>query len=878
MKTFPLSSRRGSALVSVLMLTLALTIIIASVLSYSLNERRLNFREQVRLEARNAAEAISEYGLAQVRQLMESRSDFTATRFTSNQSQIAMPAASFWAGSNVVESGTNAPELVVGLINQVSSSGTSLYYFDPADPNNEFEPLKGRYAFRFDIRVLSRATVVPPAGGGGANQTIYMTQTLSARASPLFSHAIFYNMDLELWPGPTMNILGGVHTNGSLYVKKQSSDGRSLNFVGPVTVAGGGNVPVTSGRPAGIYAGVKVPITFYNGSTDNLSSYTDNVFFTTPGGGLGPLYGPAPGTSSPSLWRDQKWGQSSESIATNTAFRTWTAQTFQGNLLTPVHGVQVANPPGIGRYVEDPSPSNGVDDSINDARKIIEPPLVAADAGYNAEVESQKYSRLCGVYIVANPSTITRTGRTPTGATVNIPAGAYRAFDRFGSEIVLPGQPTYGTNNATANATGNIGGPPVVRIRSNAMTDMRRANFNWSAVRSASNPFSPQQIDMIDIDMTALKLAVDRTINGLTSTQVYRTATPADGTARTNAAWTGFIYNNLASGTGASVLPAATTLSAVHDINYPSGGTLAAATWNGGLYIESVDADAAPSSSVFRGTSHPSGVRLINGRGPVASKGGEGLTIATNDAVYILGHYNANGFIDATATAGNTVNNGRFPDSVDETPCSIACDAITILSAPHYVNNGTNITQTHGWNDATSSLRLRTSGYTSAWATTALSNSNLYDGGSSSTNPYRVPYDSSSGALTNSTSVRFEGANTEISSAFLAGIVVSNKDGNGQNSGGANNYPRFNEDFWTSNPQKTVCIRGSIVAMYESRAAREPWVFRTFNAPVRLWGFHSLFASGRFPPLTPRVMSYRRVDFNDIPKATYDSVKASWGL
>ncbi len=878
MNSFPFSSRRGSALVTVMMLTLALAIIIASVLSYSLNERRLNYREQVRLEARNAAEAISEYGLAQVRQLMESRSDFTSTRFTSNQSQVAMPAAGFWGGSNVVASGANAPELVIGLINQISSSGTSLYYFDPADPNNEFEPLKGRYAFRFDIRVLSKATVVPPAGGSGASQTIYMTQTLSARASPLFSHAIFYNMDLELWPGPTMNILGGVHTNGSLYVKKQSSTGLALNFVGPVTVAGGGNIPVTSGRPAGLYAGVKVAITNYNGTTDNLSSYTDNVFFTTPGGGLGALYGPAPATSSPSLWRDQKWGQSTESVATNTAFRTWTAQTFQGNLLTPVHGVQVANPPGIGRYVEDPTPSNGVDESINDAHKMIEPPLVAADAGYDAEVEAQKYSRLCGIYIVANPSTITRTGRTPTGTTVNIPAGAYRVFDKFGAEIVLPGQPTYGANNATANATGNIGGPPVVRIRSNAMYDMRRANFNWSAVRSAGNPYSPQQIDMIDIDMTALKLAVDRTINGLASTRVYYTATPADGTARTAAAWTGFIYNNLASGTGASVLPAATALSAIHDINYPSGGTLAAATWNGGVYIESIDANAAPTSLLFRGTTHPSGVRLINGRGEVASEGGEGLTIATNDAVYVLGHYNANGFIDATATVGNTVNNGRFPDSVNETPCSIACDAITILSAPHFENNGTVITQARGWHDATSNLRLRTSGYTSAWATTPLSNANLYDGLDTSTNPYRVPYDSTSGTLTNNTNVRFEGANTEISAAFLAGIVVSNKDGNGQNSGGANNYPRFNEDFYTTNPQKTVCIRGSIVAMYESRAAREPWNWRTFNAPVRLWGFHSLFAAGRFPPLTPRVMSYRRVDFNDIPKATYDSVKASWGL
>ena len=41
---------------------------------------------------------------------------------------------------------------------------------------------------------------------------------------------------------------------------------------------------------------------------------------------------------------------------------------------------------------------------------------------------------------------------------------------------------------------------------------------------------------------------------------------------------------------------------------------------------------------------------------------------------------------------------------------------------------------------------------------------------------------------------------------------------------------------------------------------------------------NDLFANGQFPPLTPKVMSYRRVDFNDINKAQYDTLKASWGL
>src|SRR6187402_323 len=99
--SFARHADRGSALVTVMILSLGLIIIVTSILGYSLNERRLNYREAMRLEARNAAEAVSEYGLAQVRQLMETRSDFTPTRFTSNQGQIAKPDATFWGGSQV---------------------------------------------------------------------------------------------------------------------------------------------------------------------------------------------------------------------------------------------------------------------------------------------------------------------------------------------------------------------------------------------------------------------------------------------------------------------------------------------------------------------------------------------------------------------------------------------------------------------------------------------------------------------------------------------------------------------------------------------------------------------------------------------------------
>ena len=914
MKTLllPRHPRRGSALVTVMMLAVGLMIIIASILSYSLSERRLNYREGMRLEARNAAEAVSEYGLSQVRALMEARSNYAPTRFTSNESQVALPPTSFWTGGNVPTSGANAPEMIVGLIAPVTQGTASgLFYYNPSDPDNAYDPLKGCYAFRFDIRVISKATVVPPAGGAGGPQTCYMTQTLSARASPLFSRAIFYNMDFEIMPGPAMNILGATHTNGNMYVRKQSSSGLALNFVGPVTVAGG------------LYATVKCNFTNQNGTQDDFSGYTDNVYFSNAAGGLVPLK-----NTTTSMWQDQKWGTSSETPTTQASFRTYWAQNSQGNLQTKLMGVQTMNPPGIGTYVEDPTPSNGVDNSINAAHLMIEPPLLSSDTGYSADVEAQKYSTRCGLYICVNPTSSTRNGRKPDGTVISIPARKYRCFTKSGIEITIPGQPDYGTNNATVNANANVGGPVIIKIRENEMYDMRRSTYNYlTPPRSASNPYTLKQITTIDVDMTALKLAVDKTFNGATTSSVYNTGPGAagvvngisgalpNGTTTGSVLWTSYIYNP-------SAAPTNVTLGATHNIwDTVNNVALTSTYWNGGIYIESIDANQMPkladnvtnnpnyrngganNASIFYPalpslSGGPSGVRLINGRGKVASNtAGEGLTIATNDEVYVLGHYNADGTIN-TATTGTT-NSGRYPEA-GEVPCSICCDCLTILSTPLYTNNGTTIAQTMGHNDAFSGLRCSNSGsWSTGWQTSAASNSNTQDGYDSVTggaNSYnggtlgsassptavtaaRCPYDGSSGTLTGTTSTcKLPGNDTEISSAFLAGIVISNKDGNGQNSGAANNYPRFNEDFSASGSQKTVAIRGSIVAMYESRAGTEPWNWRVFSAPIRLWGFNQLFANGTFPPLTPVVMSYRRIDFNDIDKTTYNSVKSSWGL
>lgn len=840
-----LHSRRASALVSVTMIAFSLVVVAASVLSYSANERRLNYREGMRLEARNAAEALSEYAIAQIRQAIETRTDFTADRFSSDQAAIRKPPTTFWSGSSIVTDGASAPEVFVGPIVPITNNATTdLYFFDYNDPNHEFEPLKARYAFRNDIKVISKATVNPPTGGAGGPQTCYMTQTLSARASPLFSHAIFYNMDLEFMPGATMHLVGPIHTNGRLYVRSQNTSASvSLNFTSQVTTA------------KGLYAAAQKQYFMQRAGNLDTTNYTSQVNFVSSSGAV-------VGLRQSNVWNDQAWNTGatpgSESAAAKDSFRNWTSQQYKGNVQTEVHGVPTYNPVGIGSYVEG---------SVNDAHKLIEPSLTSADAGYLLEVEKQKYARLSGIHIIVNPSTTTRTGRMPDGSTVSIPAGKYRVFSKSGVELVLPGQPTYGNNNATVNAASNLNSPinatparPIVILKSNQMTDLRRSSHNFAANRSASNPYSPRVLDMIDIDMTELKKAVDYNINGLSTTTAYTTgAPPATGTLVTNAAWTTYIYNPNAT-------PSTTVaLSGAHAItNYAAG------MWNGAVYVQSIDAS----------TRKDSGVRLINGRGRCATTttgNMMGLTFATNDALYVLGHYNADGTIDSSTGASSSA---RAPEN-GEQPASVNCDAFTVLSHPVFASSGsgasTSYTQTSGWNDALSGHVCDTGTWSSSWATTNPSSSNTLDGIKDSVRPYRDPIGTVVDAAAALRTTKFLSSNTEIATAVMTGLVPSDLNNWGYYSGGAHNFPRLMENN-SSGTQRILAIRGSLVAMFESTVGVEPWSLRLYDAPVRLWGFNDLFANGEFPPLTPKVMSYRRVDFTDISKAQYDALKASWGL
>jgi hypothetical protein len=525
----------------------------------------------------------------------------------------------------------------------------------------------------------------------------------------------------------------------------------------------------------------------------------------------------------------------------------------------------------------------------------------------------------------------------PLNIYVNNLPNAYRTDTAIGHNQVL--RTIFGGGVDPAGSGYTVGAAPTYTAFSDAyFYDIRRARNNSglaalgaSGSFRSSNTYAPRPIIKIDFDMIRFRMCVERTISGTSGSYVAgdTAATILDPSTPGSGNWARSIYNtagaaastNLGIGASNNVFPTATTLAAADPYRMyfaPSNPTAAATItavattpgvyavggsdlvsssvtkpWYDGLtvYIQSVDAEvrALTAGSPQR---TDSGVRLWNGRGVVVSLDGAtypnktGFTFCTNDAAYIIGHFNADGSINTTTTAtGSGGYSARYPDSTSEKLTAVMADAITILSQPVYTNSSGNYYQTSGWSDSLSSHRNGTT-WVSSWATTQPSGTNGSDGEDDSLIPANLPWQGYT-AGTNGGSARttkFDASTTEISTCLMVGIVPTNHnpaaltDGppstgaNGQASGGLHNFPRLSEVWGSSG----LYIRGSMVAMFESRVAMEPWTQRAYSAPARTWGLHeSLRSANHDLPLEPILLGARRLGFKEITAAQYTTLKTA---
>ena len=729
---------------------------------------------------------------------------------TGGSTTIALPPASFFTGGHV---DTNSVSVTVGNAVRVPNA-TSLYYVNPLDPNNTFDPLIGRYVYRRDITVLSKATVKPPAGGGGP-VTAYIEEKVSVRGAPLFAYAIFYSgNDLEFGETPQMDIYGAVHVNGNLFVAPAGPSGSTpspLTFHGQVTASG--NVfhawRGTTGT-AQENSSIMSPTTAVNFSTDStIGGSPTNMKNATTG-----------------IWCDSTMGADSSTsgidalnalltAARNQAFKDYASQTWNGNLETAAMGITSYNLMGSTEAVAADSSGNPIlatesvgTHNADDAtvvgttalgtgyghgygpHSLIEPPMAAAPStdpyqAAKASVEETKFSNKASLYVKvqvdsSNAGTITLYGdprSAPSGTpSSNIgPNGGIKLGTVPSAVIQYIPYSTSGTGSNIVVKTG--------------IYDQRQ----------------DKGVNLVQIDMQKLKTALTDMAGSTTTANTDIVAT--DGTK-----W------GLDSGT-------------------PPGYdkyTASSTGWNGGIYVEVASASTNQTAVLLANGKVNTGSTLLP-TGTSAPNGVTGLTLATNAPAYILGNFNADGTIASTSA---TNNSALYPDDVPasttaanlpaaviaskESPVAIAADAVTVLSPNFFNTSGAPI------------------------STTAMTGGSAY-------NSYKQ------------TSAPSASGGVEIAAAIISGTVTTSKDSTGTQvySGGVHNFPRFLEN-WGSN---TVAIRGAMVCMYNSRIASAGWSQSYYSAPVRQWGFDQIFAYGKYPPICPQVLQYRRVDFTYLKNA-----------
>jgi hypothetical protein len=215
-------------------------------------------------------------------------------------------------------------------------------------------------------------------------------------------------------------------------------------------------------------------------------------------------------------------------------------------------------------------------------------------------------------------------------------------------------------------------------------------------------------------------------------------------------------------------------------------------------------------------------VRLFNGEDlEVSTTVGKlsstlGITMATENMVYIWGNYNTTGINLAPAAGTASLNDPAAASrySGDQVPASIVADAFFPLSKT--------------WFDSSSA-----------------ENPDVYT---------NRPADGNLPGVTSETSVR-AGIIAGNNLSALDGIPDADNGNDSRLNGGMHNFPRFMED-WVSNNRRWNFV-GSFVPLYHSTQAMGQWWYITggvsiYGAPVRNWAFDSSFLQmDRLPPGTP---------------------------
>lgn len=792
-------SRSGSAILTVVIVAAVSSVIIASILRWGGTETRINEDHFMRLEARNAAESLIEIGVSQLKERWDTQTSFTDTELAPGNSPLVIPSA---VTNFLTDQYSQVDNASLELIGGVVPESLRRVYLHPDDPINQFDPHKGKRVLVRDVEVYAKAT---------ANRTTYdpveacAQITFQLRDAPLFSHAIFYNMDLEFHPGPTMDIGGPVHANGDIYAVAKSN----LYFHGILT---------TSQR---FIVGMKrAPDDWssLSGESSQAGDYVKikdiNDNWSHPYKGTGPKNHGDSYWDSRSSYTEDADGNVDHNDFAGTDFTSWrefSTNRWAGNLQTGTHGTPSLNPPGFRDYVGDDPSTATLGDDLNYAYAIIEPNLPVTSSHHKRAGEKEKFAYKAGMIIRVYDETA--SGSAPTDASGNAIDNAIQLKDTDGNSTdIWVSIHKLARANPPGTNPNNIPQSKMPPITTSAQVQKRDKHGNLMYEADGTTPV----METIE-EVSEQPVYVDASVaNDIFKAHLYSEDSDNDPE-------TSFYDERRNMGLDLVQMDTGEFKNLVEDGNNANGHFLANPTtgsnsylpeqdYNGIVYVEfptdtarTVGPDNIIASVDGMGLYMVNNTQVPDPAYNNAASRDRGFTLATNNTIYTKGDFNADG------NMGTGSNQDPDDSANPEPPAALAGDAITLLS--------------DNWD-----------------------------------------FEDSKGNKNNRNA-----QDTEFNAAIVCGLMPTNKGGAAVSSGGSHNFPRFLEK-WSGD---TLRYRGSLVALFESEIADNPWSTSYYSPPRRDWGFYSEFGNGNYPPGTPNVRSYRKIDFRYLTTGEYNTKLAS---
>ena len=209
MNTTPARTRKteeGSSLFLVMTLIVIAFLMLASALSWSQNNALTIARNSQYWRTIAAAEAATEKVLARINndfQLNGESTVYNNSQGTTYCSAVPTAADGSYFGSYLFSDGQGRNnQTYVALVPGSRTNWTVL--------NSQYAGLSAT-ADTYQIVSYARDSQ------GQFNLSAGVQQTIQPSTIPLFQFAIFYNVDLEIEPGPNMTVTGRVHSNANIY-------------------------------------------------------------------------------------------------------------------------------------------------------------------------------------------------------------------------------------------------------------------------------------------------------------------------------------------------------------------------------------------------------------------------------------------------------------------------------------------------------------------------------------------------------------------------------------------------------------------------------------------------------------------------------------